>query len=578
MELNYSSEKNTLILISLLKKHGIRNVVVSPGATNMRLVASLQHDSYFKLYSVVDERSAAYMACGLAAEMKEPIMLSCTGATSSRNYMPGLTEAYYRKLPILCVTSSQYIELIGQLKDQVTNRINLPTDIVNYSVQINEIHNSREEWYAMLKINEAILALKRRGGGPAHINLITNYSKDYSVAELPDVNKIERYTYEEKLPPLPVGEIGIVIGSHGDFTKEEEESIDQFCKNYGAVVFCDHTSGYYGANRVYYQLINVQQKKINREIALLIHIGEVSGDHFTIGPKAKQVWRVNPDGELRDTYKTLTNVFEMKESYFFDYYNKLSSTTKDSVLSSYINEYNEIYDKIPDLPFSNIWIAKNTIGRIPSGSVLHLGILTSLRSWNFFRINDGIRSYSNVGGFGIDGNMSSMIGASFANKDKLYFAVVGDLSFFYDINSLGNRHIGNNVRILLINNGLGAEFTHHMNNGSQLGEMVFPYICAEGHFGNKSISLVKNYVTALGFDYLSAANKEEYMKYLPVFLSEDNENPVVFEVFTNDCDENEALFQISSINRSSKVILEKKVKSVLGESGVAKIKKIIGKQ
>ena len=179
MDLHYTSEKNSLILISLLKAHGIRNIIASPGATNLRLVASLQHDSYFKIYSSVDERSAAYMACGLAAESGEPVMLSCTGATSSRNYMPALTEAYYRKLPILVVTSSQYSEWIGNLKDQITNRIQLPADIVKKSFQVDEINCERQEWYAVNKINEAILELTRHGGGPAHINLITSYNPDF---------------------------------------------------------------------------------------------------------------------------------------------------------------------------------------------------------------------------------------------------------------------------------------------------------------------------------------------------------------------------------------------------------------
>ena len=103
----YTAERNAQIVISLLKSHGIRKIIASPGATNICFVASVQIDPFFEVYSCVDERSAAYMACGLAAESGEPVVISCTGATSSRNYMPGLTEAYYRKLPILAITSSR---------------------------------------------------------------------------------------------------------------------------------------------------------------------------------------------------------------------------------------------------------------------------------------------------------------------------------------------------------------------------------------------------------------------------------------------------------------------------------------
>lgn len=111
--MGYTSERNNQIVIKLLKYHKIKKMVISPGATNVSLVASIQNDPFFELYSCVDERSAAYLACGLAEESGEAVALSCTGATASRNYFPGLTEAYYRKLPILAITSTMPIDRIG---------------------------------------------------------------------------------------------------------------------------------------------------------------------------------------------------------------------------------------------------------------------------------------------------------------------------------------------------------------------------------------------------------------------------------------------------------------------------------
>ena len=81
----YSDELNVQVLIALLKAHGITNVVVSPGGTNVSLVGSLQQDGFFRLFSAVDERHGAYMACGIAIETGRPVVLSCTGATASRN-------------------------------------------------------------------------------------------------------------------------------------------------------------------------------------------------------------------------------------------------------------------------------------------------------------------------------------------------------------------------------------------------------------------------------------------------------------------------------------------------------------
>ena len=96
----------------------------------------MQSDPFFEIYSAPEERSGAYMACGMAAEGGEPVVLSCTGATASRNYMPALTEAFYRKLPILTVTSSRRNAYIGHNCDQVTDRTVLPNDVAKISVQM----------------------------------------------------------------------------------------------------------------------------------------------------------------------------------------------------------------------------------------------------------------------------------------------------------------------------------------------------------------------------------------------------------------------------------------------------------
>lgn len=96
-----------------MKASDIRKIVASPGTTNICLAGSLQSDPFFEIYSSVDERSAAFIAVGLAAESGEPVALSCTGSTASRNYIPGLTEAFYRKLPVLAITASQHLGRAG---------------------------------------------------------------------------------------------------------------------------------------------------------------------------------------------------------------------------------------------------------------------------------------------------------------------------------------------------------------------------------------------------------------------------------------------------------------------------------
>ena len=260
--------------------------------------------------------------------------------------MSALTEAYYRKLPILAITSTQNIAKVGHLVPQVTDRSSPPRDIVRHSVYLGIPKNDDEAWACEVKANTAILELFRAGGGPVHINLETSYSADFSVRELPKVRVIKRITQRvllgdflchtdfanPALPQIPQrnenGEktkIGILLGSHSAMSETLTKAIDTFCAKYDAVVFCDHTSGYYGNYRVAHCISTMQHRGYADSLFpdLVIYMGEISAYNYIYG---KSVWRVNEDGEIRDTFRNTEYVFEMPEIAFFRHYNALSDT------------------------------------------------------------------------------------------------------------------------------------------------------------------------------------------------------------------------------------------------------------
>lgn len=577
---NYTDEQNVQILLALLKKYGIRKVIASPGTTNMALVASMQQDSFFEMYSSVDERSAAYMACGLAAESGESVVLSCTGATASRNYLPGLTEAYYRKLPVLAITSTQGVAKVGHHIAQVIDRSVIPNDVARYSTVLPIVKDENDFWSCEVKVNQALSELFRHGGGPVHINLPTLYSKNYSVKELPKVRVIRRINKPSDLPELPKGKIAVFVGAHQPWTKEQEIALDNFCASNDAVVFCDHTSNYKGQYRILYAIVGGQQMMDHSDDKpdLLIHIGEITGDYYTLGLGAKQVWRVNEDGEMRDTFRKLEYVMEMSEETFFEHYINKDILPANSYLNLCQSKLVNLYSKIPELPLSNIWIASKMASRIPAHSTIHFGILNSLRAWNFFELPQSVLSASNVGGFGIDGNISSLLGASLCNKEKLYFGIVGDLAFFYDMNAVGNRHLGNNIRILMINNGKGTEFRLFNHAAAHFETDADEYIAAAGHYGKKSPELIRHYAQDLGFEYFKASNKNEFDQVYERFLTPNKiDKPLFFEVFTNSDDENEALRLMLNIEENIKGKMKDVAKQVLGQSGVNLLKNIMRK-
>lgn len=584
MEIHYTVNKNALVLISLLKQYGIKKVIASPGTVNVPFVASIQQDDFFEVYSCVDERSAAYMACGLASESGEPVVITCTGATASRNYLPALTEAYYRKLPVIAVTGTDRIENVGHLMPQSIDRSQIQKDVAVCSVFLNQIRTDEQMWKCVVDANKALINATRRGGAPVHINLEINngyfFKKNmFPVEELPKTKKISYYDSLDDSPVIPNGKVAIFVGSHVPFTEAETNAIDHFCAKYGSVVFCDHTSNYHGKYRILTGLIGQQENAVSKVVPdMLIHIGQISGDYASMGLAgcAKSVWRVAPDGKLHDTFKKLDCLFAVEEQKFFEYY---SAQKQNGENNSYLAEcqevYKKLYDKIPqELPFSNIWVAKRLYQELPQNSFIQLGILNSLRSWNLFDSKSIVSESCNTGGFGIDGGVSSFIGASLAKKADYYYCVTGDLAFFYDMNVLGNRHIDNNVRLMVVNNGVGVEFKFYHHQSDFLD--VDKYIGAAGHFGNKSHELLKHYSEDLGFEYLSASNKEEFEKVYSRFVSEKKDKPILFEVFTNASDDDKALYMINHLQGATlKQAVKQEIKNIVGPSTVKAIKSIV---
>lgn len=578
----YTDERNAQIVIALLKAHGIKDIVISPGATNDCFVLSVQDDPDFNLYSAVDERHAGYLACGISEEKKQPVVLNCTGATASRNYMSAMTEAYYRKLPILALTCSQHYSHLGNLHPQMTDRFNPPSDVAKLSVQCPIPHTKEEEWDCNLKVNRALLELSHRGGGPVHINLETSYSRRYSLGVMPSARTIRRVVATDNSWPMITDGAKIVIwmGSHTPLSTDEATAIESFLKAHNAVVLGDMTSNYKGMQFVAPSLLGCQKhfwaNQMHAELRpdLIVHIGEVCGDYslMSLLRCGAPVWRVNPDGELRDPLRALTYVFEMPENEFFKHYTK-GGVGRASYASSWGDALCRLQVQKPEIPFSELYVSEVLARAIPEQVELHLGILNPLRCANLALPNCE-RVFCNVGGFGIDGTVSELIGAASVRPNTLYLGVVGDLSFFYDLNSLGSRHLGKNVRLLIFNNGEGGEFLVPGNivECDACGERVHDYISARGHYGKKSRTLIKRFSESLGMRYFVATNKDELAIELPKFLGHEGESAAVLECFTDSRDDRNALAAYSSIEACSVSV---RLKTAIGSMLPADVRNVV---
>ncbi len=536
----YTTDKNAHIVLSLLKQYGVKKIVVSPGTTNAPVAMTVQNDPWFEVYSVVDERSAAYFATGLSFESGEPVALSCTGATASRNYLSGLTEAYYRQIPIIAITSQHHTSDYRNMVPQVTDRRVSQNDVKKLSVMLPYIKDDEDREACEILVNDALIKATSNGGGPVHINLPVDSGYVFSeTPTLPEPTRINYYNTvrlsNDKITlksELRDKKIGIFIGSHKQFTTKLEHTMNAFVTTYDCAVLADHTSNYTGKNKILTGQLYDLAVSTNRP-DIIIDIGSVSGDYsiFNLDDDIP-VWRISEDGEIHKRFRKsrLEKLFDCSEEAFFD---TLSGGLRKK--SSYYNKLKREVDEIvyPELPLSTTYISSQLARHIPRGSSLHLSILNSLRNTNHYDLDGSIVVNSNVGGFGIDGPVSTLIGQSMHKKDKLYFGLIGDLAFFYDMNSLGIRHITNNLRILVVNNGQGVEFRLNTTLESQWNDATDTLIAAKGHNGK-----AEAWAKSMGFEYITAYDKQQFNERIKDFCDPQEFNkPVLFEVFTSVADE-----------------------------------------
>ena len=557
----------------MLKQYGIHHIVISPGGTNIPISQAVQDDSFFHCYSVPDERSAMYFAIGLYLQTGEVIATSGPSAQATRNYIPGLTEAFYKHVPVLAITTAKLERFQYQDYMQAPDQCSLPRDSVKRSFDLPPVtdENTRSQCYHSAR--EAIMETVHRNSGPVQLNIriVDAQQGKFTDERLPEVRPLRRYMVWDDWVGIELQgkKILVVVGEHRPFNEKQTKAIESFCESHNVAVYVNHLSNYHGKYSVQGNLLVACGGLKMLQPDIFVTIGGQTGDYPLYGALNGLVcaehWRVAVDGDLVDTYSRLTKIFECPDYYFFD---RLASETSSS--HSYYEEWSRLTSTLNydvQLPFSNLYVAQHLHAAIPSHSIVNFAILNSLRCWSYFPLVASVQVYANVAAFGIDGCNSMLIGESM-NTDELCFIVTGDLAFFYDMNALGIRHIKNNVRILLINNGGGAEFKI-MTGAWKEDVHVADFISANGHNGN-----AKGWAENCGFTYLSATDKTSFEKCKTAFVS-PSDSPMILEIFTCADDEKEANDLILEANRIiSKVdSIKALIKNTIGKKGSNILKK-----
>ncbi|MBR8704479.1 2-succinyl-5-enolpyruvyl-6-hydroxy-3-cyclohexene-1-carboxylic-acid synthase [Bacteroides pyogenes] len=536
----YSDKKNVLQLVALLEAHGITRVVLCPGSRNAPLVHTLSTHPGFTCYSMTDERSAGYFAIGLALNGGKPAAVCCTSGTALLNLHPAVAEAFYQHIPLVVISADRPGAWIGQMDGQTVPQPGVFRSLVKKSVDLPEIHTDEDEWYCNRLVNEALLETNHHGKGPVHINVpISEPLFRFTVESLPAVRAITRYQglnvydrdynglidrlnqYNRRM--IVVGQMSLIYLFEKRYVKLLYKHFAWLTEHIGNQTVPGIPVKNFDAALSFMPEERAEQMAPELLITYGGHVISKRLKKFLRQHPPKEHWHVSPDGEVVDLYGALTCVIEMDP---FEFLEKIAGW-----LDNRTPEYPRVWENYcktipePEFGYSGMSAVGGLIKSLPESCALHLANSSAVRYAQLYPIPSAVEVCGNRGTNGIEGSLSTAIGYA-ACSDKLNFVVIGDLSFFYDMNALWNGHIGANLRILLLNNGGGGIF--HTLPGLEMSGTSHKFITAVHK------TSAKGWAEERGFLYLRAENEEQLTEAVQILTRpEPMEQPVLVEVFTN---------------------------------------------
>ena len=412
--------------------------------------------------------------------------------------------------------------------------------LVKKSVNLPEIHTDEDEWFCNRLINEALLETNHHGKGPVHINVpVSEPLFGFTTAALPGVRVITRYQglniydrdyndlidrmnkYRKRM--IVVGQMNLIYLFEKRYTKLLYKHFAWLTEHIG-----NQTVPGIPVKNFDTALYAMPEEQMNRMAPDLLityggHIVSKRLKKFLRQHPPKEHWHVSPDGEVTDLYCSLTTVIEMDP---FEFLEKIAG-----LLENHTPEYPRIWEDYckavpePEFAYSEMAAVGALIKSLPEKSVLHLANSSVVRYAQLYAISPTIEVCCNRGTSGIEGSLSTAVGYA-ATSDKLNFAAIGDLSFFYDMNALWNVNVGSNLRILLLNNGGGEIF--HTLPGLEMSEASHKFITAVHK------TSAKGWAEERGFLYLRAENDGQLAETMQTFTCPETvERPILLEVFTD---------------------------------------------
>lgn len=555
----YSSKRSIQILAHLLQQYGIADVVISPGSRNAPLAIHFSEIDSFNCYSIVDERSAAFVAMGMAKSEKKPVAITCTSGSAVVNYYPAVTEAFYQNIPLLILTADRPTDFVDIFDGQTIRQKDVFHQHSYGDFQLLEDSKENAEDINFDTIKKAIeLCFEKQG--PVHINIPLEEPLYELVSELPTFPTVEK-TIKHKDYEIPSNLIAewhtsqrimLLVGTK-DYSPELENQLTQLVKNHSVVVLSEANSNLYHEkffrhiDRYIFNFTEQDYKTYAPDLLITVGQNVVSKKvkQFLRSARPKQHWHLDEVWQP-DTYFCLTEKIEVKPEVFFSKLLKFINLEP----RPYFNLWDVLRDKkdakhqqfLNTVEFSDFYFFNKASQTVPENYNIHFTNSSAIRYAQLFDFGKR-RIYCNRGTSGIDGSTSTAMGFAIKNANPTLL-ITGDLSFFYDINGLWNQYIPPFVRIIIFNNGEGNIFKIIPGPGNANPNTLDEFIATK-HRKNAE-HLAKHF----GFSYIKVEDDLTLDRVLENFFKPDSQ-PKILEVNTygkNSADVQKAYFNFMKEN------------------------------
>jgi len=553
-------------IAEICASHGVRQAILSPGSRCAPLTISFARHTQIQCKVVPDERSAAFIALGIALQTQTPVVLICTSGSAVLNYYPAIAEAYYQHIPLIVLTADRPAEWIDQQDGQTIRQNQVYSSHCKASYTFpTEYQHPDAIWQTERIISEAIIKSKQYPQGPVHINIPLreplypaepiSYSKEIRIIEQINSKRVLDQQLlnqlEQKLKSS--SRILLVAGQQVFVNSELKKNISNFIKQFGAVLIAEPIGNINDATDIITNqdlIINdfSEIEKTQFKPDLLITFGEAviskSLKGFLRKFKADTHWHIQPDGAIADTFQSITNLIQLTSEEFFGSFQgdeanqsayKLNWLKKE-------NQYKLLKENFfnSNIDFAEIQAIHQVLNGLPDNSILHISNSMPIRYVNFLGIkNPSIQLFCNRGTSGIDGVISTAYGAALST-DTTVTVLTGDMAFFYDRNAFWNNNQPKNLRIILINNHGGGIFRMIEGPSSQ------PEV--EEYFATSQKLNARLFAQEYNTEYLVAENQAGLTEHLSTFYQK-SETPKLLEIFTDPSLDKLVLKKFKSIAR-----------------------------